>query len=440
MFFTKYTLNKFLSNLTQPLNNLVDNTKTVSSAPAFTNLLSSWYTKVKKATYRDDKPQINLTKNSFFKSKLSIPLSNLDKNHTVQLSKISTWIIELKDYFGEVYNHIANEGFSYLRGLFIIFFCDALITDDEPLWEPLEWSMVQSWILFTFFFAWVGENLIVSRYGSYTGRDKRVWFSWYKTFWLIKLWYLITMAVAILFVMVPFYYEVTYLLPFSVSWWNWYLRTFFFKLFSFQAIVLLIAQLIQLNVRWIGWKSISFLTLIITLYFSYLIYVHFFIAFFSYFTNPNWYGSTRVSDYVQLSQEPGKWGWGGKKRDHFSYHRSTTVFWFKNDTPFGAALFFMHHLFLISLLSTYIYWLTLVRRVYYMMEVSVTYLTYTVSALRQLFLFSLLLYLFLFLSFMIPFWRSPIELNWLETGLSWFQTFKMVVLNYPSFILSIIVS
>jgi hypothetical protein len=100
----------------------------------------------------------------------------------------------------------------------------------------------------------------------------------------------------------------------------------------------------------------------------------------------------------------------------------------------------MHHLFLISLLSTYIYWLTLVRRVYYMMEVSLTYLTYTVSALRQLFLFSLLLYLFLFLSFLIPFWRSPIELSWVEAGLSWFQTFKSVVLDYPTFISSIIFS
>jgi photosystem II P680 reaction center D1 protein len=30
--------------------------------------------------------------------------------------------------------------------------------------------------LFIFLFVLIGENLICSRYGSYTGRDKRVWF------------------------------------------------------------------------------------------------------------------------------------------------------------------------------------------------------------------------------------------------------------------------
>jgi len=421
-----------------PLRSLLDALKAPFNLPSFTNSTLTVNNKTKKFVYRDGKVRTGFFNFNLTNVLLSLPFSILDKNYTSQLPKVSSLFFSVRNYFTEVFRHVVNDGFSYLRGLFIIFFCDALTTDDEPLWEPLEWSMVQTWILFTFLFAWIGENLIVSRYGSYTGRDKRVWFAWYKTFWLIKLWYLLTMGIAILFVMVPFYYEVTYLLPFTVSWWNWYLRTFFFKLFSFQAIVLLIAQLIQLNVRWIGWKGISFLTLIITLYFSYLIYVHFFLAFFSYFTNVNWYGSTRVSDYVQLSQEPGKWGWGGKKRDHFSYHKSTTVFWFKSDTPFGSAMFFMHHFFLLSLLTTYLYWLTLVRRVYYMMEVSVTYLTYTVSALRQLFLFSLLLYGFLFFSFIIPFWRSPIELNWVDAGLPWSQTFKNILLDYPSFLFQIL--
>ena len=81
-----------------------------------------------------------------------------------------------------------GDGFLYLRGLFILFFIDACLTDDEPIWEPVEWSLVQSWIMFIFLFAWIAENLITSRFGSYTGRDKRVWFSWYKTFWLIEGW------------------------------------------------------------------------------------------------------------------------------------------------------------------------------------------------------------------------------------------------------------
>lgn len=64
-----------------------------------------------------------------------------------------------------------------MHGFIFILFIDACLTDDEPLWEPIEWSLVQTWILFIFGFAWVAENLIVSRYGSYAGRDKRVWMS-----------------------------------------------------------------------------------------------------------------------------------------------------------------------------------------------------------------------------------------------------------------------
>jgi hypothetical protein len=31
-----------------------------------------------------------------------------------------------------------GEGFNLIRGLVIIFFFDALLIDDEPLWEPIE--------------------------------------------------------------------------------------------------------------------------------------------------------------------------------------------------------------------------------------------------------------------------------------------------------------
>ena len=44
-----------------------------------------------------------------------------------------------------------GDGFLYLRGLFILCFIDAALTDDEPLWEPIEWSLVQSWLIFVFF-------------------------------------------------------------------------------------------------------------------------------------------------------------------------------------------------------------------------------------------------------------------------------------------------
>lgn len=129
------------------------------------------------------------------------------------------WIV-LKKTFGE--------GFIYIRGLLIIFFIDACLTDDEPLWEPVEWSLFQTWLFFIFMFAWIAENLITSRYGSFTGRDKRVWLAWYKSFWLIELMYILSYGAASMFVIVPFYYELTYTLPFIYSWWNWYTKVFFF--------------------------------------------------------------------------------------------------------------------------------------------------------------------------------------------------------------------
>ena len=169
-----------------------------------------------------------------FKYNLRSPLISL-------ISSISQLIKSTLIYLLGVYRQIVGEGFIYIRGLVIIFSVDALIADDEPIWEPVEWSLLQSWILFIFLFAWIAENLISSRYGSYTGRDKRVWFSWYKTYWLIEGWYVLSMGMASLWVVVPHYYEVTYGVSFIFSWWNWYSRVFIFKFISIYTIILLIA-------------------------------------------------------------------------------------------------------------------------------------------------------------------------------------------------------
>ena len=52
--------------------------------------------------------------------------------------------------FLEIFRKTLGDGFIYLRGLFFLFFVDACLTDDEPIWEPVEWSLIQSWILFIF--------------------------------------------------------------------------------------------------------------------------------------------------------------------------------------------------------------------------------------------------------------------------------------------------
>jgi len=336
-----------------------------------------------------------------------------------------------------VWKKTLGEGYIYLRGLVILFGIDACLTDDEPLWEPVEWSLVQSWILFIFLFAWIAENLISSRYGSYTGRDKRVWFSWYKTFWLIELWYVLSLGAASLFVMVPFYYEITYTTSFIVSWWNWYSRVFFFKFVSSYTIILFIAYYLQINLRYWNWKKNFALIILINIFLSYLLYVHFIMSFFGYFTDRNWYNKARLVDYIQMSHEPNKWSWSSpNNRDNFTYHKSTTVFWFKNDGPFASAFLFFHFFFFMALFTLYLFWLTLIRRVYTTQEITYTYTTYCVSALKQFFYFFFLLYIFIFLSFIMNYWRTPIEHAWMVNSSSWVSTFALILRDYPNWLWS----
>lgn len=333
---------------------------------------------------------------------------------------VRTWLLTLYFYcealirwFLNLFKRSIGDWILYIRGLFLLFFFDAMLTDDEPLWEPIEWSLVQSWILFIFAFAWIAENLISSRYGSYTGRDKRVWVAWYKTFWLIEGWYVLSLGAAALFVIVPFYHEITYTLPLVVSWWNWYSRTFFFKFIGMYSLILYIAYYLQLTLGIRNWRMSFFFILLVTIFLSYLMYIHFMMSFFAYFTDPSWYGQTRLVDYIQLSHEPNKWSWGNAKRDHFSYHKSTTVFWFKNDGPFAGAFLLFHILFFLSLFGLYIYWLTLLRRVYATREITYTYTTYCVSSLRQFFYFFLLLLFLSAFSLVVQYWRLPIEYFWI---------------------------
>lgn len=350
---------------------------------------------------------------------------------------ITTFLTTKTTKLALVFKETLGDGFWLLLGLFLVFSADVIIIDDEPLWEPIEWSMVQSWILFIFMFGWIAENLIVSRYGSYTGRDKRVWFAWYKTFWLIDMWYVLSFGAAALFVIVPFYYEVNYLMCFTLSWWNWYSRVFFFKFLVVYTWVLFLAYLLQINLRWFNWKKTFFFVVVINLFLSYLLYTHFFMSFFSYFTNANWYNKTRMVDYVQMSHEPNKWSWGNKKRDHFSYHRSATVFWFKNDGPMAASFMMFHFFFFFSLLALSLYWVVLLRRTYVIQEVTYTYTTYAVSSLKQFFYFFLLLYLFIFMSYITTYWRFPIEYFWILGSYSWFSNFFLIVQDYLWFLLNI---
>lgn len=314
-------------------------------------------------------------------------------------------------YWLEQVRYHMGDGWAYARGLFIIVILDGLISDDEPLWEPLEWSLLQIWLLWIFIFAWIGENLITSRFGSYTGRDKRVWSAWYKSFWGILIWYQLSLAAAALFVIVPFYYEITYQLAFVISWWNWYSRVFFFRFLGFFCVIGGLGQLLVLSNRVFSWQKMLLIVGIVLISCFAILYGQFIVAFFAYFTDPLWYQKVRFIDSIQLSHEPLKWGWGGSKRDHFTYHKVSTVFWFKADNPFGGVLMLFHLVWLLVFFFIVIYLLALFRRIYVLGEVSFSFLVYNVSTLRQLTWSLVGLYGLVGFSYLSNYWRFPIELN-----------------------------
>ncbi len=367
------------------------------------------------------------------------------KNNKIMWSLPYIHLLYYIKFYKYIYNNVINElnktlGFSfyYIRGFAFILFIDACLTDDEPLWEPIEWSLVQTWILFIFTFAWIAENLIVSRYGSYTGRDKRVWISWYKTFWLIEGYYVINYGIVCIFVMLPYYFETNYNLSFVYSWWHWYSRVFFFKFISLYTVILLMSFLLQLNIKWLNWKKGLIIILLVNIFISYLLYVHFIMVFFGYFTDPVWYQKARSVDYIQLSHEPSKWGWGPSKKDHFSYHNVKTVFWFKNDGPFASSFLFFHLFVFLCLFLLFFFWLSLLRRVWSTKEIPITLTTYCVSSLRQFFYFFLFLYIFILLSFIINYARLPWEFFYFIENVSWLNNFLVIIKDYIHFIISII--
>lgn len=411
----------------------------------FKNYIFYWYNGFKNNPSNIlNKGDLNQTRfNSTYTSSLGTKNVNIFYN-LINISFYRYLTIEASLYLKYVFQYLSvlwkksfSFGFYYLQGFVFLLFIDACLTDDEPLWEPIEWSLVQTWILFIFIFGWIAENLIVSRYGSYTGRDKRVWMGWYKSFWLLEMYYVLNFGVIALFIIVPFYFELNYTLPFIYSWWHWYSRVFFFKFISLFTIVLLISYCLQISIRWINWKKSLILVIIINIFLSYLLYTHFIMAFFGYFTDPVWYQKSRPVDYIQLSHEPARWGWGPAKKDHFTYHNVKTVFWFKNDGPFASAfLVFQLYVFL-SLFFVYIYWIALFRRVYSTKEIPLTYTTYCVSSLKQFFYCFLSLYSFIFVSYITNYWRLPMEYYWTLNNTSWFFNTISIFADYPHFLLSI---
>jgi len=315
-------------------------------------------------------------------------------------------------FYNILFLYVLNPSFVfYIRNIVAICFIDGLISDDEPIFEPIEWTLAESWLLFILLFGWIAENLIRARYWGYTGRDKRVWLGWYKTYWLCQFWYMVSFFFAALYVITPHYFEITYSIAYIHSWWYWWTSSFFFTFTFIYSILTVYMFIFQILTRFIYWKKLFYLSLIPNFLIGYLLYTQFIIIFFGFFTDPLWYQKTSLTNYIQLSHEPLRWGWGPKAKDHFTYHSSKTVFWYKNDGPFASAFLIQNMLIFLSTFCYLFMTITLSRRIYSTKEVPHTLLGYTISGLRQYFYFYLFLYFFVLWSFVIEYLRIPFDLN-----------------------------
>lgn len=381
------------------------------------------------------KKTFNLTNKLTLTEKLKFSNSTRNKFNTF-LTYFITLKLNVSDFWF-LKKSIFSSNYNTLISFIFILFIDSLLTDDEPLWEPIEWSLVQTWILFLFSFSWIFENLISSRYGSYVGRDKRVWLGWFKTYWMLEIFYALNYGAAAVFVITPFANETKVTIFYLYSWWNWFNRVFMFKFIFIFFLMLSISYYMQINSRWMNWKKSLLLTALVIFLISYILFSQYIILFFGYLTDPTWHQKYRAVDYIQLSHGPSKWGHADKKKDHFYQHASRSVFWFKNDSPFAASFIMFHFFFVFSLFLLFIYWVSLFRRISSTREVPLTFLTYCTSSIRHFLNCFLMFYFMIFLSFFYNYCRLPFEFNSHLDTYFWHHNLYSIVLDYPSFIVDI---
>ena len=314
-----------------------------------------------------------------------------------------------------LYNFLLlNKNFSInlLKMYIIIIIPELLLLDDEPLWEPLEWTFTQSFCLYFFLFSWIAETLVTSRYGSFTGRDKRVYMGLYRSLWYMEIYFMFNLFVTALFIIVPFYYEVTYPISYIVSWWDFIDFTFFYKVLMLFCITNHIFNTLKISNRWNSFEFLYFLSFWITIFIFYLFFTHSIQFFFAFFTDINWFKKSGWLDFQSLSNGLAKWGWGSETRDHFSYHKTSTVFWYKNDATFASAFFIINFFLFISLIFLFLQWLMVVRSLSSNKEISYTLLTYAVSSLNQFFFCYLFIYFFVITSIVYQFSRIAVDSTW----------------------------
>jgi len=344
-------------------------------------------------------------------------------------SLLITYFTFFKECFSKLlWKFVALDGLNFFKLLLVVLVIDSLVLDDEPIWEPLEWSVVQTWILYVYIFSWAAETIFSSRYGSYTNRDKVVWLGLFKAYYMFLFWILINIFIVTVFITLPFYFEITYLISYSVVWWNWLSSIFFFKFVSIFAIIVSLAQIFRFQLRWLNLTSLKIILITVIFLLSYLFYFNFLITWFSYFTDPNEFRNSGWSDLSRITNGSLKWGWGTETRDHFSYHKTPTIFWAKNDQLILSSLLFLNIFVFLYLFFLLLQVLVVYRVLTSSNELSYNMATFLISTLKQFLYLILSFGTLTTLSLFYQFLRFPFELAWfskitylsqIEWGIIW---------------------
>ncbi len=226
------------------------------------------------------------------------------------------------------------------------------------------------------------------------------------------------------FVIVPFFYEITYPISYIVSWWDIIDFNFFYRLTIIFWISSTINLLMQTSIRWISWKFIFILSSLITISLFHLFFSHALNYLFAYFTDIKWFKKTGWLDFNSASHGLAKWGWGGDARDNFSYHKTTTVFWYKNDSPFASALFLFNFFILLSVFFIFLQWLMILRSLFSIKDINYTLLTYGVSSIFQFYIYYMYIAFFVITSIFYQLSRIALDSTW-EVFL--YEIFSLIV-------------
>ena len=143
---------------------------------------------------------------------------------------------------------------------------------------------------------------------------------------------------------------------------------------------------------------------------GYLLYFNFIITFFSFFSDISAFSKTGWVEWDKLTQGPLKWGYGSASRDHFSSHKTTLSFWFKNDPQIAGSMLFLNLFFFFFFFFLLISSLSILRTLISGTEFTFNNMTFFFSSVKQFYFLIIFLVFLVMMGIVYSLIRFPFEL------------------------------